>query len=333
MYKPTTKLSAVLTEHLRAAAYLASINPHLKLLGNPVAIGLMAPRTDLRKVAERAGWTVEELEAAVVRSDTEGTATATSGEAPAKVKEGLKAVLRKLYAGEDPVTCKAQFKELIARADPLLIATAEAELAREGFSTDQLMEACDVHMDVFRDQLASSRTVVPDGHPLKRFIREQDAIIAWLEQGLTLARTLGALDGYAAAEITIAELRSLMQHLHEAQSHDARQENTLFPLLERYGVEEPPAIMWSEHNRMKATRDVIDTTIQGAPDATPYAQFAQVLAGAFQHWLETFVQHAKKEQEILYNVALDLLSEQDWQDLQQESQELGFFALPEEENE
>jgi DUF438 domain-containing protein len=35
----------------------------------------------------------------------------------------------------------------------------------------------------------------------------------------------------------------------------------------------------------------------------------------------------------LYNVALDLLSEQDWQDLQQESQELGFFALPEEENE
>ncbi|HZL82774.1 MAG TPA: DUF438 domain-containing protein [Candidatus Deferrimicrobium sp.] len=332
MYKPTTKLSVVLTEHPRAAAYLASINPQLKLLGNPVVIGLMAPCTDLRKVAERAGWTVEELEAAIVRSDTEGTAPATSGEAPAKIKEDLKAVLRKLYAGEDPVTCKAQFKELIAKADPLLIATAEAELAREGFSTDQLMEACDVHMDVFRDQLASSRTVVPDGHPLKLFIREQDAIIAWLEQGFTLARTLSALDGYVAAESTLAELRALMQHLHEAQSHDARQENTLFPLLERYGVEEPPTIMWAEHNRMKATRDIIDKTIRGTPDAMPYAQFAQVLAGAFQHWLETFVQHAKKEQEILYNVALDLLSEKDWQDLQQESQELGFFALPGDEN-
>src|SRR5450830_1191603 len=308
MYKPTTKLSAVLTEHPRAAAYLASINPQLKLLGNPVVIGLMAPRTDLRKVAERAGWTVEELEAAIIRSDTEGPAPATSGEAPAKLKE------------------------LIAKADPLLIATAEAELAREGFSTDQLMEACDVHMDVFRDQLASSRTVVPDGHPLKRFIDEQDAIIAWLEQGFTLARTLSALDGYTAAEAPLAELRTLMQHLHAAQSHDARQENTLFPLLERYGVEEPPAIMWAEHNRMKATRDIIDKTMQGAPDAMPYAQFAQVLAGAFQHWLETFIQHAKKEQEILYNVALDLLSEKDWQDLQQESQKLGFFALPEEEN-
>lgn len=334
MYKPTTELSIVLTEHPRAAAYLASINPHLKLLGNPVVIGLMAPRTDLRKVAERAGWTVEELEAAVVRSDTEGTApaTSTSGEVPAKLKEDVKTVLRRLYAGEDPATCKAQFKELIGRADPLLIATAEAELAREGFSTDQLMEACDVHMGVFRDQLASSRTVVPDGHPLQRFIREQDVIIAWLEQGLTLARTLDALNGYAEAEAPLAELRTLMQHLHAAQSHDARQENTLFPLLERYGVEEPPAIMWAEHNRMKATRDVIDKTILGTPDALPYAQFAQVLAGAFQHWLETFVQHAKKEQEILYNVALDLLSEKDWQDLQQESQELGFFALPGEEN-
>src|SRR5450756_910940 len=140
MYKPTTKLSAVLTEHPRAAAYLASINPLLKLLGNPVVIGLMAPRTDLRNLAERAGWTGEELEAALVRSDTEGPATATSGEDPAKLKEDLKAVLRKLYAGEDPATCKVQFKELIARADPLLIATAEAELAGEGFSTDQLMD-------------------------------------------------------------------------------------------------------------------------------------------------------------------------------------------------
>ena len=331
MYGPTTRLSTALTEHPRAAAYLASINPKLKLLGNPVVIGLMAPRTDLRKVAERAGWTVEELEAAVIRSDTEGTAPISSASITT-LKEDLKAVLRRLYAGEDPATCKAQFKELIAKADPLLIATAEAELAREGFSTDQLMEACDVHMDVFRDQLASSRTVVPDGHPLKRFIREQDAIIAWLEQGLVLARTLGKLDRCAAAESTLTELRSLMQHLHEAQSHDARQENTLFPLLERYGVEEPPAIMWAEHNRMKATRDVIDKTIQGAPDALPYAQFAQVLVGAFQHWLETFVQHAKKEQEILYNVALDLLSEKDWQELEQESQELGFFALPGEEN-
>lgn len=332
MYKPATKLSAVLTEHPRAATYLASINPKLKLLGNPVVIGLMAPRTDLRKIAERAGWTVEELEAAMIRSDTEGTPPATSGEAPAQLKENLKAVLRKLYAGEDPAACKAQFKELIARADPLLIATAEAELAREGFSTDQLMEACDVHMDVFRDQLASSRTVIPDDHPLKRFIREQDVIITWLEQGLALARTLGALNGYAEAESALAELRSLMQHLHEAQSHDARQENTLFPLLEQYGVEEPPSIMWAEHNRMKATRDLIDKTLLGAPDALPYAQFSQVLAGAFQHWLETFVQHAKKEQEILYNVALDLLSERDWQELEQESQELGFFALPGEEN-
>lgn len=332
MYKPTTKFSTVLIEHPRAASYLVSVNSRLKLLGNPVIISLMAPRTDLRNIAERAGWTVEELEAAVIRSDTEGTAPATSGETAASLKEGLKAVLRRLYAGEDTATCTAQFKDLIARTDPLLIATAEAELAREGYSTDQLMAACDVHMDVFRDQLASSRTVLPDGHPLKRFIAEQDAIIAWLERGLALARALESLENYVAAENVLPELRTLMQHLHEAQSHDIRQENTLFPLLERYGVEEPPAIMWAEHDRMKATRDSIDRTIEGAPYGMPYAQFAQVLAGAFQHWLETFVQHAKKEQEILYNVALDLLSEKDWQDLERESRELGFFALPGEEH-
>lgn len=332
MYKPSTKLAAVLAEHPRAASYLASVNPRLKLLGNPVIVGLMAPRADLSAVAKRAGWTVEELEHAIARSDTEGPAAAASAADLAGLKEELKGVLRRLYAGEDPAACKVQFKELISKADPLMIATVEAELAHEGFSTDQLMQACDVHMDVFRDQLASSRVTVPDGHPLKRFIDEQDAIITWLEDGLVAARALVTLDSYSAAETTIDRIAKLMEHLRAAQSHDIRQENTLFPLLERYGVEEPPAIMWAEHNRMKATRDLIDKTIEGAPYALKYPQFAQVLAGAFQSWLETFVQHARKEQEILYNVALELLSDQDWQDLQRESEELGFFPLPKEEH-
>lgn len=332
MYPPTTKLSSVLAEHPGAAGYLASVNPRLKLLGNPVIVGLMAPRTDLRKIAERAGWSVGELEAAILRSDSTAQATQPPQQDTGALKEQLKTVLRKLYAGEDPDACKAEFKELIARADPLLIATAEAELAREGYSTDQLMEACDVHMDVFRDQLASSRTSVPDGHPLKRFIEDQDAIIRWLEQGLALARSLAGLSGYAEAAPQLDQLNQVMAHLHEAQNHDDRQENTLFPLLERYGVEEPPSIMWAEHNRMRTTRGLIDKTLAAAPDGIPYAQFTQVLAGAFQHWLETFVQHAKKEQEILYNVALDLLSEKDWQELEQESSELGYFTLPGKEN-
>jgi DUF438 domain-containing protein len=328
MYKSSTKLAAVLAEHPHAAGYLASVNPRLKLLGNPVIIGLMAARTDLNAVAERGGWTLEELEDAIMKSDAQQTGPPVPSADTAALKESVKDVLRKLYAGEDPESCKVRFKELIAKTDPLVLATAEAELAREGFSSDQLLQACDVHMDVFRDQLADSRATVPDGHPLRRFIDEQDAIIGWLEDGVVTTRALVNLSGYSAAETTITRLRRLMQRLHEAQSHDIRQENTLFPLLERYGVEEPPAIMWAEHDRMKSIRDLIDTTIAGAPYALTYPLFAQVLAGAFQSWREMFVQHARKEQEILYNVALELLSEQDWHMLQQESEKLGFFTLP-----
>jgi DUF438 domain-containing protein len=327
-YNPTTRLAVVLAEHPSAAQHLASVNPKLKLLGNPVIVGLMAPRIDLRKVAERGGWTVEELEAEIVR----GEASAAVSEVPrvdvGKLKEDIKTVLRRLYAGEDPATCKAEFRELIVSADPLIIATAEAELAREGFTMDQLMEACAAHMDVFRDQLASSRTTIPAGHPLRRFIDDQDAIISWLEQGVVVSRSLEAFDGYQGTESVLAALHLLMEQLHMAENHDVRQENTLFPLLERYGVEEPPAIMWAEHARMKVTRDLIDRTLEGTPEDVPYTQFVHVLRGAFQHWLETFTQHAKKEQEILYNVALDLLSDKDWQDLQQESNDLGFFELP-----
>jgi len=46
--------------------------------------------------------------------------------------------------------------------------------------------------------------------------------------------------------------------------------------------------------------------------------------------LETFALHTKKEQEILYNVALDMLSTKDWADIKSESDELGYFELPKE---
>ena len=151
----------------------------------------------------------------------------------------------------------------------------------------------------------------------------------WFEQGLQISRELQKREGYDDAKDLVSKLNEIMKNLRASENHDIRQENTLFPVLEKYGVEEPPAIMWDEHSKMKDRRKYIEDLLKDIPNV-PYDEFVDKLQGAFTYLVEVFVKHTQKEQEILYNVALDILSEKDWEDIQRESDRLGYFDLPKE---
>ncbi len=329
--KKTTKLAEVIDNYPNVTEYLFSINPRYKLLKNPVIVELMSKKIDLEHVAERGGWTFEELSSKIVDGIKAGKIK--SGELPTtntkEIKERMKTLLKMLYEGKDVENVKKEFKELISKADPILIAVVEGELTKEGYTVEDLMKACDVHLELFKDQISSSRRRVSKDHPLWRFIKDHDAMMFWIEQGRDLVHEMKKRKDYDDASDLIKELKLTMEHLKESENHDVRQENTLFPVVEKYGVEEPPSIMWEEHYNMKNKRAQIEKLIEGIP-SRPYNEFIDIMEGDFIYLVETFSQHTKKEQEILYNVALDLLSDQDWKDIKKESDEIGYFELPKE---
>lgn len=329
--KKTTKLSEVIENYPNLTEYLFSINPRYKLLRNPVVVELMSKKIDLAHVAERGGWTFEELASKI--NDGIKSGQLSSAQVPAtnakEIKERMKALLKMLYDGKDIENVKKEFKELISKADPILIAVVEGELTKEGYTVEDLMKACDVHLELFKDQISTSRKRVSKDHPLWRFIKDHDAMLFWIEDGLSITREMKKRKGYDDASDLIKRLKLIMEHLRESENHDVRQENTLFPVVEKYGVEEPPSIMWEEHYNMKSKRAQIEKLIEEIP-SRPYKEFTDVIEGDFIYLAETFSQHTKKEQEILYNVALDLLSDQDWKDIKKESDEIGYFELPKE---
>ena len=53
----------------------------------------------------------------------------------------------------------------------------------------------------------------------------------------------------AIPEETIAQLNHLVEHLQDSESHYLREENVLFPHLKKYGITQPPTIMWMEHDK------------------------------------------------------------------------------------
>ena len=335
MYKKNTKLSQVLKENPGIIDFLVEKNPRFKALKNPLIVQIMAPHVTLSKMAKRTKVPIDELlslieEGAKKLNPEAAKRWEESINELTTIKEKIKFLMKRLFEeGEDVEKVKEEFKDLISKANPLLIAAAEAELTQEGYSMSDLMKACDVHMELFKEELSSSRRKVSKDHPLWRLIKDHDAMLFWFEQGLEISRELEKRKGYEDAKDLIDRLKEIMEKLRASENHDVRQENTLFPVLEKYGVEEPPAIMWEEHSMMKERRVRIEKRLSQIPEL-PYEEFIRETNADFIYLVETFIKHTQKEQEILYNVALDLLSDSDWEEIQAESDELGYFELPKE---
>ncbi len=337
MTKDTT-LAEALKEYPGLLDVLTDLSPNYGLLRNATIRSLMAPRTSMADVAKRGGLSFDDLAVRLAEHESRlRLGDRGDPEQQDKIKEQLKDLIRGLKGTEDVGPVKARFKELLRRVDPVVIAAAEAELTKEGYTMQDLMNACDVHLELFREQLDQNRLDIPREHPLWRQVKDQEAILFWLnrvQELLGAARQAGSSEAAAAP---LQELRGVVAKLREAENHDIRQENTLFPVLERYGIEEPPAVMWEEHSRMKDTRRELQKLIEPPPvgqegqagqAGQPFGDYIGRLAGLSIGLSESFVQHVTKEQNVLYQIALRMLSEEDWQEIKRESDELGYFELP-----
>lgn len=331
-YKPNDKFSVLVEAYPNITEYLYSRNPLYKMLTNKIIVQLMAPRVDLAHVASRGSYTFEEFLNIVEEGIKSGFLNdkKTQETNLENLKIQLKTVLKQIYNKENLEDAKLRFKDLISQADPVLIAVVESELKDEGYTTDDLIKACDVHMELFKEQISSSRKRVEKNHPLYRLIKDHDAIMFYMEKGYEFAGKLKDYKTYEEAKDVIDNLKQIIKAQKAAEdNHNTRQENTLFPVIEKYGVEEPPSIMWQDHYNMKQARNRIEKLLENH-DSIDYSDFLERIVSNYRFMLETFALHTKKEQEILYNVALDMLSDKDWADIESESNELGYFELPKE---
>ncbi len=243
------------------------------------------------------------------------------------VKEGLKTLLKRVQGGtsrEEIEKARAEFKGLLSKATPLLIAQAEQELIAEGFTQQDLVSACDVHLELFRSTIEQNEISVPEEHPIARFQKDHRIILTLMDDLRRLAGELKKRGTYEQGRPELDRLAELIEKLLEAENHNVRQENTLFPLLERHGLEQPPAIMWMEHTEMKEQKKKLKKLLDQREEMD-FDTFADLV---LQHSIllqEQFANHTLKEKNILYQAALEVLTEEEWKDIKEECDALGYF--------
>ncbi|RLF70151.1 MAG: DUF438 domain-containing protein, partial [Thermoplasmata archaeon] len=154
-------------------------------------------------------------------------------------KKELKRLIMELHRGAGVEEVKGRFKELVQGLSPEDIARLEEELIEEGLPREEIQRLCDVHIEVFKDVLKESGGG-EEWHPISILMKEHEIQLSAVE---SLVRAAG--DGRRDAAV------SYIDHLLNAENHYLREENVLFPYLEKHGIKEPPAIMWMEHDEIR----------------------------------------------------------------------------------
>lgn len=174
--------------------------------------------------------------------------------------------------------------------------------------------------------LAPMGTPTSTDHPVEILMREHELL---LDLGVRLREEATALvragDPHSATS-ALHSLTEIQGEIRRAQSHYVREENVIFPYLEKHGVVQPPMIMWSEHDMIRAIEKRLDETLR-AEGESEVRNMAAALERASGELAEMFASHFQKENSILFPMALRLFTEQEWADTERQFAELGYWKV------
>lgn len=241
-------------------------------------------------------------------------------------KNILKEVLRQLHAGADPQEVKEKFKQFLENVSPLEISRIEQELIQEGVPREEIQRLCDVHMAVFREQLEKQKFNVAGDHPINILIEEHKMMLQLAEK-LTL--TASKIQKVSDAS-QIAEENRALQHLaiefRDSEKHYLREENVLFPVLEKHGITEPPAIMWMKHDQIREKKKALNSIAENC-NALNFQDFKFQLAELAKALSNFLASHFFKENNILFPTALRLIKEEEWKEIKSDFDEIGYCCF------
>src|SRR5699024_8391665 len=121
-------------------------------------------------------------------------------------------------------------------------------------------------------------------------------------------------------------LKRQYQLLGQFEHHYTRKERFFFPVLEKYGYNAPPKVMWAKDDEI---RDIFQAALKPV-DLLRSKDFTERLATAklaFAHFEYEFKEMIFKEEAILINILAESLSSQDWAKVSEQSNIYGFAII------
>jgi DUF438 domain-containing protein len=240
-----------------------------------------------------------------------------------KRKEMLKHVILQIHQGEAPEFLRGRLKELMAQVPYGEVVEVEQELIAEGLPQEEVIKLCDVHSEVLNGfiDLSSKKEVAP-GHPVDTFSKENEELTNMVDSLNAMFARAGSIDSADMPKFIIG-LKAAFNALMDVDKHYQRKENLLFPFLEKNNITGPPKVMWAKHDEtrdlLKNAITVLDTTIEYSND-----DIEGVIDFVLRPAAKAVTDMIMKEEEILFPMSLDKLTDVDWYEIYSQTNEIGY---------
>uniref|UniRef100_A0A7C2K452 DUF438 domain-containing protein n=1 Tax=candidate division WOR-3 bacterium TaxID=2052148 RepID=A0A7C2K452_UNCW3 len=245
-----------------------------------------------------------------------------------KKKEALKELIKRIHEGENPDELKRRFRENFGDVTSEEIARVEEELIKEGFPREEIIRLCEVHLAVFRESVQREQATAAKTspfHPINILMKEHDIMLENAKRMVSLLKAHTS-ESLLQDEKAFSTLEMLIHHFKEAEKHYLREENALFPLLEKYGVTEPPKIMWMEHDSIREIKKSLFSifdSYKNLPNANDFNEMTTYAEKLFT----TINSHFFKENSVLFPTALRVAKNEEWEKVKQDFDEIGYCCF------
>lgn len=228
-------------------------------------------------------------------------------------------VIKELHAGKPVEEVKAKFEEAVGDITVEEISQMEQAIMEEGIPVEEVQRLCSVHTAIFKGSIEEiHRSDNPEdqpGHPIHTWKMENKELDMLVNFKLQLHVERFERDDSDDNRFKIIEDLNL---LWDVDKHYSRKENLLFPFLEKYGIFGPTKVMWGVDDAIRASiKDVKRRLIE-------YNGNKREVLMALRLVIREVTEMIFKEENILFPMALQKLTEDEWLKIAKESDEIGY---------
>ena len=238
-------------------------------------------------------------------------------------KERQQAILKILNFIQDAgelEEAKKMFQAAFDQVDVAEITAAERELIAQGLDPRKIQYLCNVHADVFKGNIKENKEnseFEKPGHPIHTFKLENMVLKSLVNDALLpdLAKWEKGDKGI------LSKLRQELKDLAKIHYHYARKETSMFPIMTKYGITAPPKVMWGVDDKIRKLIGQANLLI--SQKDINKAEVSKAIKETAHEVLEMIF----KEEEIMLPMIDEVASEEDWGNVKNEEEQIGYTLI------
>lgn len=288
---------------------------------NPVALNLMGRHMTIKKGSQVKDIPLDKTikkfeENGFVIKDKEIKEVDIINE-PKTKKELLKSYIQRLNNGEDIETIREEFVNNFESVSVHDIINVEQGMINDGTPVEDVQRLCDLHSALFHgrteaeiyfEEEQKEKAILNPGHPVNILKAENRG----------LEQLLDNLDNALEAD-DVNKIIDILPKLKKIKLLYGKKEELIMPILYRYDVKGPSDVMWGVDDEIKAEYSRLLKEVN--------KETYQSLKPAIKAVLDRTKEMIYKEENILFPLALDKFSLDEWVDIYQDIDEMGSIYI------